>query len=68
MTDWLATAAFAASYTARSANTLRWIQASAALLWISYGIAAGAAPVVVANLVVAGMAVFSAWRNRRATG
>ncbi len=60
---WVATGAFAASYLTKSPSTLRWIQASAALLWIAYGFLSGAAPVVVANVVVAGMAVFSIVRK-----
>lgn len=61
---WVATAVFAASYLSKTPNALRWIQAVAALLWISYGIATGAAPVIVANLVVALMAVVSMARKR----
>jgi len=60
---WIATAAFAASYLARDARTLRWVQAGAACLWIAYGVALRAAPVVAANLLVAGMALVSARRN-----
>jgi hypothetical protein len=42
------------------------VQALAASLWIVYGLAIGAAPVVVANAIVAGMAVFSAFQSRAA--
>ncbi len=56
---WLATTAFATSYIAKSPGNLRRIQAGAALLWIGYGVAKQAPPVIVANAVVAGMALFS---------
>jgi hypothetical protein len=62
---WTATAVFAASYFSKTPAGLRWIQALAAMLWISYGVATGAAPVVVANVVVALMAVVSMARKRR---
>jgi hypothetical protein len=39
------------------------IQAGAALLWIAYGVSKQALPVIVANAVVAGMAVWSMWRS-----
>ena len=51
---WLATTVFASSYFFRRPLTLRRIQAGAALLWVMYGIAIDAVPVVVANLIVAG--------------
>ena len=60
---WVATAFFAASYFCRNPATLRRVQAFAALIWIGYGLAIHAAPVVVANLVVALMAIYSAWRR-----
>jgi hypothetical protein len=37
--------------------------AGTAIVWIAYGIAVGAAPVVVANALVAGMAFLSARRR-----
>jgi len=57
---WLATAVFSASYFFRSAATLRRIQASAARLWIAYGVAVRAWPVVAANVIVAIAALASA--------
>lgn len=60
---WVATAMFAFSYLCKQPVRLRVIQALAAVLWISYGMIIGAAPVIVANLVVAGMAGYSAWRE-----
>jgi len=62
---WLATAVFASSYFFRRPLTLRRIQAGAALLWVMYGIAIDAAPVVVANLIVAGAALYSSFAATR---
>jgi hypothetical protein len=59
---WLATAVFVLSYRFRDQRTLRWVQAFAAVLWVGYGLARHAMPVVVANLLVAGMAVYSSLR------
>ena len=61
---WVATAAFAASYLCRQPKSLRLVQALAALLWVGYGLLIHAAPVVVANVVVAGMAVWSSLARR----
>lgn len=65
---WLATAVFAASYVAKSSRVLRRVQALAACLWIGYGIALGAAPVVAANVIVAVMAVLSSLRGKASAG
>lgn len=62
---WAATAAFAASYFFRDPVHLRRWQAGAALLWVGYGLMIHAAPVVAANVVVAGMALGSTWFRRR---
>ncbi len=69
---WIATAAFAASYLCKDQTSLRRVQAVAAGLWILYGVSVGALPVIVANAVVATMAVIYPWvkntlANRRAT-
>ena len=61
---WLATSIFASSYFCKRAVTLRWVQALAALVWIGYGFLIGAPPVIVANVVVASLAAFSAWKSR----
>ena len=61
---WLATTIFASSYFCKHPVTLRRVQALAALVWMSYGFLIGAPPVIVANLVVASLAIFSAWRGR----
>ncbi len=60
---WVATAVFSSSYFFRQASTLRRIQAAAAGLWIIYGLAIHAFPVVVANLIVTAAALYSV--NRR---
>jgi len=59
MIGWLATAVFASSYLFSKAATLRKIQAAAACLWIIYGVTIGAVPVIVANVIVAGAALYS---------
>jgi hypothetical protein len=56
---WLATGLFASSYLCRDAVRLRLVQASAAVVWLAYGLAIGARPVVVANAIVAALAVAS---------
>jgi len=60
---WLATATFASSYFSKHPATLRRIQALAALLWMSYGVLIHAVPIIVANLIVAGLAIFSSFRT-----
>ena len=61
---WIATAVFAVSYFCRQPAALRRVQALAALLWIGYGIIIKAPPVIVANLVVAVMALLSSFQSR----
>lgn len=65
---WIATALFAVSYACRKPERLRLVQAAAAALWIGYGIGLRAAPVIVANAVVATLALGSVWRLRRSPG
>ena len=62
---WVATATFASSYFFRRPAALRRIQALAAVLWISYGAIIHALPVIVANVVVAAVAVVSSFREDR---
>ena len=59
---WIATAIFALSYFCKQPQSLRRAQALAALLWIGYGLLIHAAPVVVANVVVAAVAIYSSMR------
>jgi hypothetical protein len=64
MTDaigWLATALFASSYFLKRQAALRRAQAVAAAVWIWYGAAIHATPVVVANVIVAGLALWSSF-------
>jgi len=60
---WTATALFAGSYLFKQPVTLRKVQAGAALLWVVYGLAIHAMPVVAANVIVASMAGVSALRR-----
>jgi hypothetical protein len=59
---WVATATFAGSYFCKQPAALRRVQALAALLWIGYGALIRSLPVVVANVVVAVVAVYSSLR------
>ena len=61
---WVATAAFCTSYLCRSQVTLRRVQAGAAVLWVVYGALIHALPVVVANLIVASVALYSSLARR----
>jgi uncharacterized protein with PQ loop repeat len=63
---WVATAAFTSSYFTRNPVHIRAIQAMAATLWLTYGVIIGAMPVIVANVLVVGAALFTLWRERRA--
>jgi hypothetical protein len=56
---WTATAVFTASYLCRNAAALRRVQAAGALLWIAYGVLIGAPPVIAANVLVMGVALWS---------
>ena len=56
---WVATIVFSTSYFFKGASTLRWIQAGAAALWVTYGLLIHAMPVVVANVIVAAAAIYS---------
>ncbi|HXY69542.1 MAG TPA: hypothetical protein VEH62_08835 [Gemmatimonadales bacterium] len=58
---WVATALFASSYLFKQPVVLRRTQALAAALWIVYGAIIHATPVVAANLIVAGLALWSSF-------
>lgn len=65
MTDalgWTASAVVVASYFFREPATLRRIQAGGALVWTAYGVALGAMPIIVVNIVVAAVALWSSFR------
>lgn len=61
---WTATAVFVGSYFFAGPTTLRALQMAGALLWIIYGVWIGAAPVVVANLLVLSAAAWTLARER----
>jgi hypothetical protein len=61
---WVATAIFAASYFYKDPVGLRRLQAVAASVWIAYGVLIAAPPVIVANVIVAVMAIASSWRQK----
>lgn len=63
---WIATAIFSSSYFFRAPKSLRLIQAAAALLWVVYGLAIGALPVVAANVIVAAAAIYSSFNRKSA--
>jgi hypothetical protein len=44
---------------------MRRVQALAALLWVGYGIWMNAPPIIVANVIVASLAVYSDWKQPR---
>ncbi|HEX2249717.1 MAG TPA: YgjV family protein [Gemmatimonadales bacterium] len=70
-TDWLgwvATAVFLASYACKDQSKLRRIQAAAALVWVWYGVLLQALPLIVANLLVAAVAVYSSVLSSRTAG
>jgi hypothetical protein len=54
---WIATAVFTSSYFFKRAEQLRRVQVAAACLWITYGVLAGATPVVAANILVVAAAL-----------
>jgi hypothetical protein len=60
---WLATALFGVSYFCKTPRAMRRVQALAAFLWIGYGIWMNALPVIVANTIVASLALYSDWKQ-----
>ena len=61
---WLATAVFASSYFFRRAGQLRAAQMAGAAIWVVYGWAIGAPPVIAANVLVLSAAAWTARRPR----
>lgn len=61
---WIATAVFAVSYFCRRPAAMRRVQALASTLWIVYGVTIKAPPVIVANIVVASIAIISSFQRR----
>jgi hypothetical protein len=64
---WVATAVFASSYLWKRPDALRRVQALAAVLWVVYGVVIHAVPVIVANVIVAGVAMISSLRSQGRT-
>ena len=64
---WLATAVFLVSYFTKQSASLRRVQGVAALLWALYGVLIHSLPVIVANILVASVAVASSFRKTRAS-
>ncbi len=62
---WLATFTFTSSYLCKQPQTLRRVQALAALFWLSYGVLIHAMPVIVANVLLAAAAAGSSFRGKR---
>lgn len=60
---WAATAMTIGSYYCRDPRVLRRVQAVAALVWIAYGVAIAAPPIIAANVLVAGVATWSSLRR-----
>lgn len=63
MVDWIgwcATGLFVLSYFCTRPALLRGVQGLAALVWVGYGLLIDAAPVVLANVLVAAVALYSA--------
>ena len=60
---WAATAVFVGSYFFANPSLLRGVQMLGALLWVSYGVAIGAAPVIVANVLVFSAAAWTTFRK-----
>lgn len=65
---WAATAMTVASYFCRNPRTLRLVQATAALVWLTYGVVIGARPIIAANVLVAAVAAWTTWRGPGAVG
>lgn len=62
---WVATSMTVSSYFFHNQVTLRRVQAVAALLWITYGVAIGARPIIGANVIVTSVAFWSTFRESR---
>jgi hypothetical protein len=63
---WLATVVFLVSYFTKTPRGLRRVQGVAAGLWALYGVLIHSLPVIVANILVASVAVASSFRKTSA--
>jgi len=61
---WVATAVFMVSYFVKGPIQLRRVQGVAAGLWALYGVLIHSLPVIVANILVAGVAIASSIKFR----
>ena len=64
LVGWLATAVFLVSYFTKTPTALRRVQGVAAGLWALYGVLIHSLPVIVANILVAGVAIASSVKFR----
>lgn len=62
---WIATTLTVSSYFFHNQITLRRVQACAAVLWITYGVAISAKPIIAANVIVTTVAAWSTIRESR---
>lgn len=62
---WVATAMTVGSYFCRNQLMLRRVQAVSAVVWMSYGVAISARPIITANVIVATVAGWSTLRGPR---
>ncbi len=60
---WVGTALIVSSYFCKKPATLRRVQAIAAVAWAAYGVMIHSLPVLVANVIVAGAAVWTSFRR-----
>ncbi len=65
---WLATAVFMVSYFVKGPIQLRRVQGVAAGLWALYGVLIHSLPVIVANILVASVAIASSIKFRPSGG
>jgi hypothetical protein len=64
LVGWFATAVFMVSYFVKGPIQLRRVQGVAAGLWAVYGVLIHSLPVIVANILVAGVAILSSIKFR----
>ncbi len=62
---WAATAVFTASYFCRRPQVLRLVQMAGAAMWLGYGVALKAPPIIVANALVLTVAGVTTLRERQ---
>jgi uncharacterized protein with PQ loop repeat len=64
---WMATAVFMTSYISKSPAMLRRIQALASCLWLTYGVVIHSVPMIVANALVAVVALYSSFKTAKSS-